>query len=67
MSIGFNNDNIQFVPISGLQGENLTTKCENPNLKKWYDGGCLVDVLDKLRVPSRPNTKPLRMTVMEYM
>jgi translation elongation factor EF-1alpha len=65
-TIGFNNDNIQFVPISGLQGENLTTKCEHPNLLKWYDGGCLVDILDKLRVPNRPNTKPLRLTVMDY-
>lgn len=63
---GFRKDNITFVPISGLTGENLSSKSSDPNLTKWYDGPCLLDILDECQVPKRAANKPLRITVMDY-
>lgn len=40
---------ITFVPISGLNGDNLTKQPEIGHpLSKWYDGPTLVDVLGKM-------------------
>ena len=65
--IGYNKDeDIYWVPISGLSGDNLITRSDNPDLKEWYNGECLVEVLDKLKVPKRALEKPLRVTVLDY-
>lgn len=42
ISVGFKKDDIQFVPISGLEGHNLITRHDDPNLTKWYKGECLI-------------------------
>lgn len=57
LRIGYKEKNIQFVPITGYLGENLTEKAENLN---WADG-TLVDALDNLKAPKRPIDKPLRL------
>jgi translation elongation factor EF-1alpha len=67
ISVGFKKDDIQFVPISGLEGHNLITRHEDPNLTKWYSGECLIEILDKVKVPPRLITKPLRLSVMDYI
>jgi elongation factor 1 alpha-like protein len=54
------------VPISGLNGDNLIERSTNPDLTSWYKGECLVEILDRLRVPKRALDKPLRLTVLEY-
>lgn len=65
--IGYNKEeDIHFVPISGLNGENLITRSQNPDLTSWYKGECLVEILDRLRVPKRALEKPLRLTVLDY-
>ena len=45
LTIGYKKENIQFVPISGLQGENLTEKSKITNLTSWYTGPCLADLI----------------------
>ena len=42
----FKSDCLSYIPISGLSGENLLTRSEDPLLTSWYDGPCLVEVLD---------------------
>jgi len=44
-SIGFKEENIGFVPISGLQGINLSekpTQAQAENLVSWYKGNTLI-------------------------
>lgn len=68
LTIGFKETDITFVPISGLLGENLTSKATEERLTSWYgtDSPCLLELLDKMRLPQRNFTKPLRLTISEY-
>lgn len=44
-----------FVPVSGLNGENIKNQM-NTNVCNWYKGPALLDILDDLEVPPRdPN------------
>jgi elongation factor 1-alpha len=64
--VGFKVDNpknpIYFVPISGFQGENMTSKSDKMT---WYKGPYLVEALDNMRVPKRPVDKPLRLPLQD--
>lgn len=40
-SIGFKEENINFIPISGLEGINLIEKSTIPELE-WYQGNTLI-------------------------
>lgn len=62
---GFREGDIEYVPCSGLTGENLASPSQEPALVSWYSGPCLLDVIDKFKTPSRPLTKPLRMSVSD--
>jgi len=60
--VGYNVKKIQFIPISGWVGDNMIEKSDNMN---WYSGPCLLDALDNLRAPQRPNDKPLRLPLQD--
>ena len=66
-SIGFKEPDVIYIPISGLEGDNLIEPCTNPKLTSWWKGECLIDLLDKLNVPRKVITKPQRATVMDYV
>jgi elongation factor 1-alpha len=56
------NKSIQFVPLSGLTGEGiLSTSASMP----WYQGPCLLQLLDEVVIPKRLTQKPLRMVVSD--
>merc|ERR1712050_301211 len=71
--IGFKTKKIPFIPMSGWQGDNLTTKTENMDWykgfkvkpkKKEIEGWTLLDALnDVVSCPKRPKKKPFRMPV----
>lgn len=42
---GFKERDITFVPCSGLSGENLTERCTNQDLNKWYKGPTLIEII----------------------
>ena len=44
----------------------MITQCDDPNLTKWWTGGSLIEMLDKLRSPPRILNKPSRVSVVEY-
>lgn len=69
LSIGFKSHDLYFLPISAIQGENLMTKASDPRLTSWYgtEEDHLIGVLDNLRLPQRTFTRPLRVTVTDYM
>ena len=49
--VGYNPANIPFIPISGWVGDNMVEKSDN---MPWYNGPCLLECLDALRPPKRP-------------
>ena len=53
-------ENIDFVPISGLLGDNIISKSKN---MPWYKGYSLMEKLDRVLISSLPLKSPLRLTV----
>jgi len=60
--IGYNPEKINFVPISGWNGDNMLEK--SPNLG-WYKGLTLLEALDSITEPKRPTDKPLRVPLQD--
>jgi len=60
--VGYNPDKIPFVPISGWVGDNMIDRSEN---LVWYKGPTLIEALDNLEPPKRPNDKPLRLPLQD--
>jgi len=60
--IGYNPDNIPFVPISGWLGDNMLEKSDN---LKWFKGPTLLEALDNITPPKRPSDKPLRVPLQD--
>lgn len=59
---------IPFLPISGFNGDNIITK-ENDqgvnNVSSWFDGNTVVQQLDLITPPVRPEDKPLRLPLQD--
>ena len=49
---------VNFVPISGFQGDNMIERSTNMS---WYKGPILLEALDQVDPPKRPTDKPLRL------
>ena len=60
--IGYKVDEVPFIPISALQGDNIAKKSEK---SAWYKGPCLLDALDQLKPVELPTGLPLRMPVQD--
>ncbi|OMJ68244.1 hypothetical protein SteCoe_34374 [Stentor coeruleus] len=62
-SIGFTSENIQFVPVSGIYGDNLL----NPSLRlPWYNGPTFIETLNKITPPIKHyENKPLRLPILQ--
>lgn len=63
--LGFQTKNISFIPISGLNGDNIVKKTED-SAGSWYAGPTLIEALED----SEPSTtralkKPFRMAISE--
>jgi len=58
----------KFIPISGLQGDNLIEESTNMpwyKSKKKYCQKTLLQVLDTIKPPKRPTDKPLRLPLQD--
>jgi elongation factor 1-alpha len=60
--VGYNPDKVNFVPISGWNGDNMLEKSDN---MKWYKGPTLLQALDMIVPPSRPSDRPLRLPLQD--
>merc|ERR1711908_30629 len=60
--VGYNPDKINFVPISGFQGDNMIERSTNMD---WYKGPTLLEALDQCSPPVRPSDKPLRLPLQD--
>ena len=53
---------VNFVPISGFQGDNMIERSTN---MPWYKGPILLEALDLIEPPKRPSDKPLRLPLQD--
>lgn len=60
--IGFNVKDIDYVPVSGMLGDNIIEKSDKT---PWYDGPTLFAAMDKFKVPEKPLDKPLRLPIQD--
>merc|ERR1712072_1520845 len=60
--VGYNPAKINFVPISGFQGDNMIERSTNMD---WYKGPTLLQALDQCDPPVRPSDKPLRLPLQD--
>ncbi|HYG36970.1 MAG TPA: sulfate adenylyltransferase, partial [Cytophagales bacterium] len=51
---------VQFIPISALNGDNIVDKSEN---MPWYKGRCLLDHLEEVHIESDENLRDARFPV----
>lgn len=63
--VGFKEQDIFYVPVSGLTGENLTTPPTETKLKEWYTGPSLVQAIDGFRTPERSLNQPFRLVISD--
>ncbi|MDI3473954.1 MAG: elongation factor 1-alpha [Candidatus Woesearchaeota archaeon] len=61
-SIGYKTDQVLFVPIASLKGDNVVTKSDK---MPWYSGPTLLEALDTLKVPQKPVDLPLRLPIQD--
>ena len=77
-SSGYKESDITYLPVSGWTGENLVTPITEP--LSWYKkdenasntvsngiirGATLIDLIDRLKPPERPVSKPFRMCIAD--
>jgi elongation factor 1-alpha len=60
--IGYKVDEVPFVPISSLQGDDIIKKSDKLG---WYKGPCLLDAVNGLKPVELPTTLPMRMPVQD--
>ncbi|KAL1411034.1 hypothetical protein Q8F55_001981 [Vanrija albida] len=59
-SAGFASAKTVFLPLAAMEGINVAER-NLPAAGSWYKGPALVDALDKVEVPERPYSAPLRI------
>ena len=60
--VGYKEENVLFLPVSAIDGENVTKRGDKLN---WFDGPSLLEALDLMKVPEKPVTLPLRIPVQD--
>jgi len=60
--VGYNPAKVEFIPISGWEGDNMIEKSDN---MPWYKGPYLLQALDNIPSPKRPADKPLRLPLQD--
>jgi len=61
-SVGYKIDEIPFIPVASLKGDNVVNKSENMS---WYTGDTLLQAIDKLKEPDKPTELPLRLPIQD--
>jgi len=60
--LGYNPDDINFVPVASYHGDNVVKKSDKT---PWYKGPTLVEVIDSFQPPQKPTNLPLRLPLQD--
>jgi len=60
--IGYKSDQVQFIPVAALKGDNVVKKSANMD---WYKGPTLREQLDLFKEPEKPVNLPLRLPIQD--
>lgn len=61
-TVGYKPSEVEFIPLSAFEGDNITGKSDNT---PWYKGKVLVEALDELKAPEKPVDLPLRIPIQD--
>jgi elongation factor 1-alpha len=61
-SVGYKVDDVPFVPVASLIGENIVKKAEK---MPWYSGKTLLETINDLKEPEKPTNLPMRMPIQD--
>jgi len=61
-SVGYNTDEVDFIPCSAIKGDNVASKSTNMD---WYKGVTLLGAIKKFEAGDLPTGLPLRMPVQD--
>jgi elongation factor 1-alpha len=59
---GWKADDIRFLPIASLPGDNIVKKSEK---MAWWSGDNLLEAINKFEVPQKPTDLPLRLPIQD--
>ena len=60
--VGYKIENVPFLAIAGLKGDNVLKKSSN---MPWYKGSTVMEQFDAFPAPEKPTTLPLRMPLQD--
>ena len=60
-SIGYKDDQLQYVPVSAFHGDNVKEKGK----LDWWDGPTILQAVNNFKVPEKPVNKPLRWPIQD--
>jgi len=60
--VGFKLEDVPFIPIAALVGDNVFKKSEN---MPWYKGPTIAENMDLLKPPEKPTGLPLRLPIQD--
>ena len=61
-TVAYKPKEINFIPLSAFEGDNITKPSENT---PWYKGPSLVQALDEFTAPEKPTDLPLRVPIQD--
>lgn len=61
-TVGYKPDDIKFVPIASLPGDNVVKKTDKMS---WYSGPTLLEAINEFKEPQKPTNLPLRLPIQD--
>jgi len=61
-SIGYKDEQIQYVPVSAFHGDNAS---KDKGKLSWWDGPTILEAVNNFKVPEKPVNKPLRWPIQD--
>ncbi|MAG15849.1 translation elongation factor EF-1 subunit alpha [Candidatus Woesearchaeota archaeon] len=61
-AVGFNVDEVQFIPTAAYPGDNLVKKCDK---MAWDKGPTLLEAINSIKEPEKPVDLPLRLPIQD--
>ncbi|MBW3002337.1 translation elongation factor EF-1 subunit alpha [Candidatus Woesearchaeota archaeon] len=61
-TVGYKDDQVQFIPMSAYHGDNVVKKSDKMS---WWKGPTLMEALDNLNMPEKPTDLPLRLPIQD--